>query len=358
MPSSLPKNSSRQIDDLPVFRIMHTEFIEKLIQGKSEAEIIKAFYNGIVRYAGRKDFVRAEQLRATMMEIVPNAVAEIVKAGEIIENEKTAAMDFEKIKPWASLFNKFTPAEAVAFYYLLKTMTARTHQRVFQQGDCDNRLYFIESGKLKLSCFDKQVKKNVVVANLAKGDICGVETFFTHTTHTTTLIVTENAAFSYVEKKSYQQILVDHPGIDAKLVQFCEMHQKKLTIQTGDGLFRREHPRFQTALTGKIQRIDQKGNLLETVTPVTVADISMGGLGCTAANLGVGEAANLHQSMVQVSFSYHKYDIVHEMTKVAEVVSVRFLPFGESSIHLRFKSPIDEHRVHEIARNTGITAFL
>ena len=150
---------------------MESDFITKLIHGKSEAEVVKAFYNGIVRYAGRRDFAKAEQLRETMIEVVPNAIAEIVKSGEIIENEKTAAMDFEKIKPWASLFNKFTPTEAIEFYYTLKTMTAKAHQRIFQQGDCDNRLYFIESGKLKLSCFDKQIKKNVVFSNLAKGDI-------------------------------------------------------------------------------------------------------------------------------------------------------------------------------------------
>jgi CRP-like cAMP-binding protein len=337
---------------------MKTDFIEKLIQGKSEAEVIKAFYNGIVRYAGRKDFVRAEQLRETMMEMVPNAIAEIVKTGEIIENEKTAAMDFEKIKPWASLFNEFTPGEAAAFYYALKTTTAKIHQRIFQQGDCDNRLYFIESGKLKLSCFDKQVKKNVVFANLTKGDICGVETFFTHTTHTTTLTVVEDAKFSYIDKKIYQKLLIDHPALDAKLIRYCETHQKKLNVENGDQLFRREHPRFQTALKGKIQRIDQKGNLSKQISSVTIADISMGGLSCMARNLGVGEAANLHRSQVQVSFSYQKYDIVHETTKVAEVVSVRFLPFGESSIHLRFKTPLEEHRVHEIASNTGVSAYL
>jgi CRP-like cAMP-binding protein len=354
----LQESRSCEKTDEPTDRMMKTDFISKLIQGKSEAEVIKAFYNGIVRYAGLKDFARAEQLRETMMEMVPNAITEIVKTGEIIENEKTAAMDFEKIKPWAALFNKFTPGEAVAIYYLLKTVTAKVHQRIFQQGDCDNRLYFIESGKLKLSCFDKQVKKNVVFATLEKGDICGVETFFTHTTHTTTLTVLEDAQITYLDKKSYQKLLVDHPSIDAKLIQYCETHQKKIKIQDADNLFRRAHPRFQTTLTGKIQRIDSRGNLSDQVSTVTVADISMGGLCCIARNLGVGEAANLHQSLVQVSFAYQKFEILHEQTKVAEVVSVRFLPFGDSSIHLRFKTPLEEHKVHEIARNTGVTAFL
>jgi CRP-like cAMP-binding protein len=344
--------------DGPKDRMMKTDFIGKLIQGKSEAEVIKAFYNGIVRYAGRKDFVRAEQLRESMMEIVPNAIAEIIKTGEIIENEKTGALDFEKIKPWAALFNKFTPAEAVAFYYLLKTTTAKAHHRIFQQGDCDDRLYFIESGKLKLSCYDKQIKKNVVFANLAKGDICGVETFFPHTTHTTTLTVLEDAQINYLEKKSYQKLLAEHLSIDAKLIQYCENHQKKLNLQNADSLVRRAHPRFQATLSGKIQRIDQKGNLSDQISTITVADISMGGLCCMTRNLGVGEAANLHQSLVQVSFSYQKYDMVHEITKVAEVVSVRFLPYGESSIHLQFKKPMEEHRVHEIARNTGVTAYV
>ncbi len=337
---------------------MKTDFIVKLIEGKTEAEVVKAFYNSIVRYAGRKDFVLAEQLRETMMEIVPNAITEIAKTFEIIENEKISAMDFEKIKPWDALFDKFSSGEAVAFYFALKSMTVRAHQRIFQQGDCDNRLYFIESGKLKLSCFDKQIKKNVVFDHLTKGGICGVETFFTHTTHTTTLTVVEDAQISVLDKKLYQKLLIDYPSIDSKLIQYCETHQKKPNIKNAENLFRRAHPRFQTTLAGKIQRIDPKGNLLNRVLTVSIADISMGGLCCMVRNLGVGEAANLHQSLVQVSFSYQKYDIVHEMTNVAEVVSVRFLPFGESSVHLQFKTPMEEHRVHEIAHNTGVTAYM
>jgi hypothetical protein len=351
-------STADQTSGMPTKSLLADDLIAQLIQGKPESEVVTAFYHAIAGHASRKNFALAEQLRETMMEIFPNAVAEIVKAGEIIESEKASIIDFEKIKPWAELFDTFTLGEATAFYHLLNTMSARKHQRVFQQGDCDNRLFFIESGKLKWSCFDRQAKNNVVFANLTRGDICGVETFFTHTTHTTTLTVEEDAKLIVLDKKSYQQLLVDHSAIDSKLIAYCESHQKKLNIQNNGGLFRRAHPRFQTALMGKIYRVDPKENLSNQFLNVTIANISVGGLCCLVDKMGVGEAANLFQSNVQIFFSYMRYDTSHDMIIPAKAVAVRFFPLGESTVQLHFDKPLEESRVHEISFNTGITAYL
>lgn len=87
-------------------------------------------------------------------------------------------MDDEENRPCAELLNSLTPDEASAFLAKLHNVQVKARQRIFQQGECDSRLIFIESGHFKLSYWDNLKKKNVVFTHLSKGDICGAETFF------------------------------------------------------------------------------------------------------------------------------------------------------------------------------------
>lgn len=335
-----------------------TGFIEKFAKGKSVDEVVKVLYNGIVRYAGLKEFLKAEQLRDKLTEVAPIAIQEIVNASEIIEKEKIAAMQFEKIKPWAELFNAFTSGEAASLYFVLKFVSVKKHQKIFKQGECDNRLFFIESGAFKLSYYDSQMKKNIVFAQLRKGDTCGAEAFFTYTPHTTTLTALEDSTISYLEKKAYQKLKSDYPAIEPKLICFCEKNQKKVQAQNPQNMERRAHQRYQISLKGLLQRIDDRGNLLPQSLTVTVLDISVGGVCLMARNMGIGDAANYHQSTVQVTISYQKHFITYDITKVATVVSVRLLPFGECSVHLEFKTPLEEAKIIEIAKYTNIPTYL
>ncbi len=325
---------------------------------KNIHQIVKGLYRAIQYYAQLKDFTTAERLREKLIKIAPTATHEIFQSFEIIEKEKIAAMDLEKIKPWAELFNSFTPGEAAAFYFGLKSTLAKPNQRIFKQGECDDRLFFIESGMLKQSYFDSQDKKNVTLATLQKGDVCGAEAFFTSMPHTTSLIALENSQISFLEKKTYQHIKTGYPAIDPKLMLFCEKNQKKVQHRNIQMIERRAHERHAVTLKAALQRMDAQGRPLPPVIPATVSDISVGGMCVTVPNMGIGTAANFHQSSVRVTLSYEKHFLTYELTKEAKVVHVRMLPLGDCCLHLQFATPVDESKILEIATQTNITAYL
>ena len=325
---------------------------------KNSDAVLKKLFDGIVHYVKQNDFKKAEQLREKLIVVAPTADRAIARSREIIDQKKIAHMNPEKIRLWADLFNQFTNREAVAFYFALKDVIVKPHQPVFQQGNCDNRLYFIKSGSLKLKYYDYDVRKNVLIATLRKGDIAGVETFFMLTNHTTNLIATEESKISYLEKSAYQKILAENYEIESKLCKYCETRQINYQQNEPAAPSRRAHERYKTALTGRVQRFDQNGKLIEAITEVKIIDISAGGIGYRVKNLKIGEASFLHNSRIFISASYQKYSLSYELKKTAKVVSLKFLPFGEYSVHVQFEEPMNEDRVIDIAQHTDVTAYI
>jgi len=332
--------------------------LNEIPEKASENMTAAALLNQIVLFANQKNFAKAERLRAEMIETSPTAVREIVRSGEIIEQKKADSMDPRVIKPWADLFDQLTAREAAAFYYALKAFVAKPNQPIFQQGSCDNRLYFIQSGSLKLKYFDFNQKKNVTVTTLHKGDIAGVEPFFTFTNHTTTLMAGEESIILYLDKQAYQKILAAHHAIESKLCNFCESKKINLFQNAPAPPARRANERYKANLKGQVQRIDPKGKLLPETSDIRVVDLSTGGLCYMVNNLKVGEAANLHNSNVQITAVYQKYSLSYELKRIGKVVSLKFFPHGECSVHIQFEEHLDESTVMEIAKHTDVMAYL
>jgi len=326
-------------------------------EGNSDA-VAKSLFDEIVHFLNQGNFKKAEQLRETLLVEAPKAVREIVKSGELIEQKKSAGMNPEKVKPWAALFNQFTNSEAMAFYFALKEFVVKPNQPVFQQGSCDNRLYFIGSGSLKLKYFDYDARRNVSITTLRKGDIAGVETFFTLTNHTTNLIAVEESVISYLDKDAYQKILAGNHAIESKLLKFCDSKQINYDQKRPETPVRRAHKRYKADLNGQVQRFDENGNPGGEITDVKIVDISAGGLSYRVQNLKIGEASQLHNSRINITASYQKYSLLYELKRSAKVVSLKFHPFGECSVHVQFEQSMDENIVMEIARHTDVMAFI
>lgn len=331
---------------------------QKTTPERNSDVIAKSLFDDIVSYLNQGNFAKAEQLRQKLLAEAPKAVREIVRSGELIEDKKTAAMNPEKIRLWADLFNQFTNSEAMAFYFALKEFIVKPNQPVFQQGNCDNRLYLIGSGSLKLKYFDSDTRKNVSITTVRRGDIAGVETFFTLTNHTTTLIAVEESTISYLDKAAYQKILAGNHAIESKLLKFCDSKQIKYEQPCPESMSRRAHKRYKANLNGDVQRFDQNGRLGEEITEVKIIDISAGGLAYRVRNLKIGEAAHLHNSRIHITASYQKYSILYELKRSAKVVSLKFLPFGECSVHVQFEQTMDENIVMEIAKHTDVMAYI
>ena len=327
---------------------------------KAGSGMVKKIFDAIVYYVNQSNFEKAQQLYDRLVIEIPTAVNAIVKAGEIIEQRKRNTMDPEKIRPWADLFNQFTDSEAAAFYFALTEFTVKPNQPVFQQGNCDNRLYFINSGRLKLKYFDYNVRKNVPIATLQRGDIAGVETFFTFTNHTTNLIAAEESKISYIDKADYQKIVVQHHGIESKLLKYCEFKQSKRRHEESPPkeVNRRAYQRYKTQLAAIARQLDSNDRPAGEPLKAKIVDISVGGLGFCVKSLKIGDAACLHNSRLIITATYAKYGLSYELKKIGTVVSLKFHPLGECSVHIQFEEPMDEDRVMEIAQHVDVIAYI
>ena|GEM_PF-5489130 len=286
------------------------------------------------------------------------AIPETDRGTRSTEDGKIAVLNFSLIKPWADLFNAFTLGEATSFCSEMKSAKVRKHQILYKQGDCDNRLLFIYSGLLKLTYYNYEIKKNALLARLREGDLCGADTFFTFSPHTSTLSAIEDSRIIYIDKQSYQKIKADFPGIEPKLIDFCEKKRKSMLVLNTQGIERRAHNRYNISLQGKLRLMDSRGNVSPGSLQVDVVDISMGGACLMAREMGIGDVAVYNQSRVQLNISYQKHSTCYDITKFAAVISARILPSNECSLHLRFETPMDEAKVFEIASETNILTFL
>lgn len=325
---------------------------------KSRTEQLKQLFEAIVQYANQDNFSRAQQLYDRLVMEFPSAIAVITKAGEFIEQKKKTAMDPEKIRPWADLFNQFTAAEASAFYYALKEFVVKPNQPVFQQGSCDTRLYFIGSGQLKLKYFDYNIRKNVTITHLGRGDIAGIETFFTLTNHTTNLVAVEESQILFLEKSDYHTLLLRHAAMESKLFKFCESKQARYQQKQPENMSRRAYERYKTELHAVVRRLDQNDRPGVEYHEAKIVDISAGGVGYRVDHLKIGEAACLHNSRILIAATYAKYGLRHELKKTGKVVSLKFHPMGECSVHVQFDEPLDEERVIEIAQHADVIAYI
>ena len=331
--------------------LLSEEFIkEKYIRGKDEDAVAKALYEGIVSYVDANQFIQAEQLREKLIEVAPMALSEIVETADIIDNKKAEAMDIDKVKPWAGLFDTFEKNEAADFYFTLQELHVAEKKAVFEQGEYDNRLYFIRSGKLQLTYYDQENDENREVAIFGKGDIAGDETFFSFTNHTTTLTATEDSEVFYVERETFERMAGNHPAIKSKLFDYCKKNQKPVQIDDKEGHARRVYERYPVYLKGKIRRFEPDGNLGEP-TVSNVLDISLGGMCFTLRNLKTEEAEKLHQSRIEVTVIYGEEPDEKELKKIADVVAVRIMGFDESTVHVKFKDPLDETLLSEITED-------
>jgi len=263
-------------------------------------------------------------------------------------------MDDENVKAWIELLDSLTPNEAKTFLSKLKHVNVKARQKIFRQGECDDRLIFIDSGQLKLSYWNQLKKKSDIFTHLEKGDVCGTENFFSHSPHTSSLTATEDSVIRCLYKKDYINLLASNPTLENKLRAYCEKYQKKIVFEDPEEPGRRIYKRHPTSLKGRLRKIDSKGNVLEPALPVKVTDISAGGVGCSVDKIGVKEAENLFKSQVQITVTNKKDNQPCNIDEIAKVVSVHFVPYGASKIHLQFQIPLLEKNIFDMVQFDSI----
>jgi len=249
---------------------------EYLRQNKTEVAV-RLLFDLISRYAGKKNFIRAEALREKLFEVDPMALSEIIRSGEIIEEEKSESIDQDHLGIWSDLYDSLSTDEANTLYLAMENSTYDIEDVVFRQGNLNSMLCFVNQGQLKISY--TQGEREILLKTIGPGDVAGEDTFFSITVCTTSLVTLSRVKLSFLKKDTFIKWQNDLPLLASKLNDYCSLRTGNIRdVFEKKGLERRSHKRIRMSGIAEFQLLSASGDSIGKAYKGNISDVSVGGL--------------------------------------------------------------------------------
>jgi CRP-like cAMP-binding protein len=318
------------------------KLLEKVLQEENKESAVELLFDLIVQNAGAKNFSKAEQLRDKLFEVDPMALDRIVKSAEIIETAKIAAIDPVHEDIWSHLYKRLTKEEKIALYYGMKKADYEAEQIIFQQGEMNSNLYFINTGRLKM--FYHKAKHVILLKTIGSGDIAGEDTFFSNSTCTTSMMADSPVRLNFLEKTVLQKWQNETPVLAGKLQDYCAELESITELLQKKELERRAHRRFTVSGNAVIQITAKPDN---KIFKGDLSDISVSGISFVmstspnAVDSLLGRQLNLKLAFNQ-AFPQLRID------RDGSIVGIHHQIFNEYLINLKWEEPLDDDTIERI----------
>ncbi len=246
-----------------------------LAQGKQELAR-EAIMKMIARSVTKQRFQEAETLREWLIEVDPMALTEIIRAAELIEEEKISSIDKDQIEVWSELYEALTTEEFATFFHALQRALYQNEQYVVRQGDLQSGLYLINSGKVRITYRDKTGE--VLVKTAGRGDIIGADTVFEASVWTVNVVCLARTEILRLTIETLLAWREDFPSLESKLHDFCMKFASLQPFFKTSGRDRRANKRHQ--ISGRVTSLllDSKGRETGIASKGELFDISQGGV--------------------------------------------------------------------------------
>ncbi|GBC59681.1 hypothetical protein DENIS_0622 [Desulfonema ishimotonii] len=325
----------------------HEKIVDRYVEQNRTEEAVKLLFQLIVKYAKEKNFEKAEALRDRLFEIDAMALDEIIKSAEIIEQEKSEAMDHNHMDIWSDFYSTLTTEEKNIFYFSLKKADYGPDEPVFLQKEKNQRLYFVNQGQLKL--FFSQNDTEQLIKTLRPGCIGGEDTFFSISLCTTSLVTLSPVRLNYLEQSTFLEWQVKYPALTAKLQSFC--NKKGISgpdILKKKGINRRAHERFKVSGSIRFQVLNASGKPIGKAFKGDLSDISVGGLSFFIKTANRKNALTLLGRRLRVRFVIPVGETEVEAEQAGAITGVINHLFSDYSIHMKFDRPLSKTAVEKV----------
>jgi len=328
--------------------ITEEQRVDQYIEQGQKELAVKLLYDLIIKYAKLKDFTVAESLRDRLIEIDNLAVSEIVNSAEIIEEEKSVTIDAQQLGLWKQYFDSLTPEESNAFYFAGKRLTVGPDRIIIKQGMLNDKLFFINEGRLKL--IFRQGEKEIYIKQINKGEIVGQDTFFSISICTSSVISMNDVQLTYLDYSSLQKLEKQFPGFENRLQEFCFKSEEKVEdILRKKKIERRRFKRFEVSGEITTQLFDKEGKTAGKPFQGHLKDLSEGGvcyfIKCSQKSL----ARHLLGRPAKFKISYPKDDGRHMTLNInGRVAGVNFCSFNDYTVHASFSKLFPEAQIREL----------
>jgi len=326
--------------------IQQEKNIDEYIRQNNTGAAVSELYDLIIKYAKKKNFLKAESLRDTLMQVDSMALNEIVKSGEIIEEEKAKSLDQKHMQLWAKLYNKCTDQEANLLYYSMTEASYEKDQIIFRQDQINHSLYFIDQGQLKM-VYNKGGAEHLI-KTLGPGDLAGSETFFSISLCSTTLIAQSSAKIRVLKTDVLEKWNQEMPSLEPKLLEYCMSLEKISDLLANKGFSRREHKRVKISVKANFQLLDGKDNPIGKAFSGELTDISVGGLAFDVKSSQKKTIQMLLGRKVNVRFTLPESISQHSVMQKGRIIGATYLLFNDYSVSVKFDEKLKEGLVNEI----------
>jgi len=340
-----PKEMARATSKIRGFE----EEIASLVKGGDLEKACQKIYIRCVTAARDKDFLTAEMLRDRLLEINPMALSEVIRAGEIIEEEKSSSITSNHLKIWGDLYEKMTTEEFTAMYYALRLEKYHSDEVIVRSGETDNSLYFINSGFVGIYC--NCGSQETFLKRMQPGDILGVDQFFSVSVWTVTLKAQSEVQIHVLDYQMLGTLQNAHPGLESKLQDFCMKFDIIPDLIRMAGSDRREYPRYPVSLIINNMLLDPFGHTGKRTFRGEMIDISKGGLGFSIRISNKDNARLLLGRQIVTEIEVSKGEILR---CAGMIVGVRFHHVVEQdfSVHVKLFKKLEQASVMAIVNQT------
>ncbi len=320
--------------------------VDEYVKRKNIQEAVSLLYKMTLRFAREKNFTKAEQLREKLFRVDPMALAEIVKTGDVIEEEKKNAVLNDYMDIWANLYVRLTPEEASALFYSVKPISFPADHTLVAQQQKNSTLYFINRGQIKIVY--AQEDKETFLKMLGSGDVAGDDTFFSISVSTVSLITMSQVKAGCLNRDALKSLEEKFPGIGEKIRHFCTLGGGIHDLVTKKGLERRQQTRVRLAGRTMVQLLDLKGTSIGKPFKGTILDISTGGIAFSIRTSNWQTTRLLLGRKLQMTIMIRTTTAPIEISGMGTIIGAQEMKNGRFSLHLKFDNPIMESKMIEI----------
>lgn len=324
------------------------ELIRKYIEDNNRQAAIKLLFELITVCAKEKNFKAAEALRERIFEIDPLALTEIIRSGEIIEEEKNEAIDRGHREIWSRLYETLDLEEANALYFSQKNAVFEANTAIFTQSEWKPRLFFINRGRLKMVY--RMGSREVLLKIVNPGQMVGEDTFFASSFCTTTMIALTQVQLSYLEVDILKDWKTSFPVLESKLQEFASKTESVTELLRARDLDRRSLKRVNVWGKGDVNLLSPAGNPVGKPFKADLCDISQGGV-CFLVRITKKETASLLLGQkIAIDYLHPRLEGHERIRQNGIIVAVRFHPFEDCAINVRFDSLLSEKTIEVFQR--------
>lgn len=322
------------------------EEIDELLRAGKVEQASALMYKKIIDSARAKDFDSAEMLRDKLLEANPDALQDVIRAAEIIEEERATPTASVQTEIWSDLLDTFTDEEYEIFINATHVEYYDKDEKILSAGEIDPCLYFLTSGTVRLSCNFGQ--RETFLKRMQPGDVIGVRPFFTASVWTVNLTCQQKSKLHVLYRSAFEQLGEKHPGLEEKLLDYCKKKEVVRDLIKMSGRDRRDNARYPVKYAvnnilldvygEKEGRRNFKGEMI---------DISRGGM---SFSIRISKKKSAQQLLGRQIVSELKLSENSTLKCFGMIVSVQHLHeiAKEFSVHVKFYKELEHNRVTEL----------